>query len=201
MFGSSTFGKAIELIDNDLEGTLQADLPLQLAGGAYLFRDQSGHSVEASDTLTIQPGAIVKFGSFGSGHNFSVNGVLNIDANNAEPVIFTSHRDDRFGGQTTAVTDTISAKRGDFYGLSLNTSGANKAEESIIRNLHVYYGSDAIYANGGETFVNEFDSLHIQYSSGNGLYLLDVNLIVNNSLIEDNRRGIYGDRIARLTGS
>lgn len=192
VFGSSTFGKAIELIDNDLEGTLQADLPLQLAGGAYLFRDQSGHSIEASDTLTIEPGAIVKFGSFGSGHNFSVNGVLNIDANNAEPVIFTSHRDDRFGGQTTAVTDTISAKRGDFYGLSLNTSGANKAEESIIRNLHVYYGSDAIYANGGETFVNEFDSLHIQYSSGNGLYLLDVNLIVNNSLIEDNRRGVYG---------
>ncbi len=192
IFGSSTFGKAIELIDNDLEGTLQADLPLQLAGGAYLFRDQSGHSVESSDTLTIEPGVVIKFGSFGSGHNFSVNGVINIDANNADPVIFTSHRDDRYGGQTTAVTDTISAKRGDFYGLSLNTNGANKAEESIIRNLHVYYGSDAIYANGGETFVNEFDSLHIQYSNGNGLYLVDVNLIVNNSLIENNRRGIYG---------
>lgn len=53
-------------------------------------------TVPGGQTLTVQPGAIVKF----DGHLFTVQGTLLANGSSASPVIFTSIHDDAAGGDT-----------------------------------------------------------------------------------------------------
>lgn len=112
--------------------------------GGYIYNDTtwtagptiivaSGVSVSGA-TLTIQPGAVIKF-SIGT-TSISVGGVLNAQGTVSEPIYFTSIRDDSVG----AIVDTTDPppKAGDWRSIELRDSS------SILRHCEVRYGNDGV---------------------------------------------------------
>jgi len=103
---------------------------------------QSGvHIVEGSitissgATLTLKPGAIVKFVS---GRNLGITiengGILTDEATSESHVVLTSFNDDTVGGDSNFDGGLISPVPGDWYGITINTGGqCNLSAWSEIR--------------------------------------------------------------------
>src|SRR3990172_6639446 len=105
-------------------------------------------TVAAGITLTIEPGTIVKFNS---GTNLDINGVLDAVGNSSGKIVFTSYRDDSFGGDTNG--DGFSAgQSGDWnliYFADSVTDSMTRLEHTIIR-----FGGGS---GEGNVFMNRAD--------------------------------------------
>ena len=95
-----------------------------------VYHVTSDITVPAGQVLTVQPGAIVKFGS---SHLLQVIGTLDVQGTALAPVIFTSLLDDSAGGDTPTDGDT-SGSAGDWCGiLYLAGSDASTLTQAEIR--------------------------------------------------------------------
>jgi hypothetical protein len=139
--------------------TWQADgLPYIISGGLY---------VDYGNTLTINPGTVVKFEN--SSANIQVGGTLTA-TQGANPAIvnivyFTSIKDDTVGGDTDASATTTPAS-GD-WGYISTGSGAITLEHSFVGygGNSSYYGN--LYNNGGTINISTSTISNAKY---NGIY-------------------------------
>jgi len=118
------------------QGTLTADTTWGPEHGAIVVRHMQ---IAAGVTLTIEPGTIVKFMSY---EQMWVDGRLDVRGTAAQPVIFTSIRDDTVGGDTNADGDATSPAPADWGGLHVRWTG--RAE---LENFQIRFASKAIDAN------------------------------------------------------
>ena len=96
-------------------------------------------SVAAGQTLTIQSGAIVKFGA---SQSFTIDGTLDVDGTGGSPVILTSISDDTAGGDTNGDTGTTTPSPGDWVGLRFNSG----SDASTLDNCELRYGGTSGFA-------------------------------------------------------
>lgn len=89
-------------------------------------------TVPAGSTLTVQAGAIVKFGP---GSGMDINGTLNVDGTAGNPVIFTSVPDDTAGGDTNGNGPSTGSPT-DWRGLRFGSA----SDASVLRHLVLRYG-------------------------------------------------------------
>ena len=92
--------------------------------GGKVYEVQSGCTVEAGAMLTIEAGAIVKLplvGRYG-GNRFSIYGKLVANGTMANPVVFTSIRDDSWGGDTNGDGNRSEPYPGECCGVCLPES-------------------------------------------------------------------------------
>lgn len=94
-------------------GTLAGD---ETWAGTLLHLVAQDVSIPAGSTLTIQPGAVVKFASR-RGLTVASGGALNASGTVAQPIVFTSDRDDSAGGDTNGDGAGSLPAAGDWRGI------------------------------------------------------------------------------------
>lgn len=114
-----------------------------LAGHVYLAN--SGLNVLAGTTLTIQPGAIVKFGGI---YTFSVSGTLLANGTSGAPILLTSIHDDT-GGDHNGNAGGSGLAAGQWVQLLLD-GGATASQVSYVEIRGAgWNGNSAIRVTGG----------------------------------------------------
>ncbi|MEA3443183.1 MAG: right-handed parallel beta-helix repeat-containing protein, partial [Bacteroidota bacterium] len=172
-----------------LHGTASENITLAESLNGFPYVIAGTLTVTDDYTLTIPEGEVIKFESSGE---FSIEGTLDVNGTAANPVIFTSFKDDTYGGDLNNDTATTSPSAGDwrrifFYGYG-NREGVGEIDHCIIR----YGGS-----YNANIYFNASDSAHFtnsvcEYSANIGLRASTCNVDISNSTFEDNADdGIY----------
>ncbi len=138
--------------------------------------------IDSDTTLTIAPGAILKFDP---GCSLVVYGVLIAEGTVAEPIIFTSVKDDSYGGDTDEDDGEYGPQAGDWTAIRVHGGTASLNYAKVL-----YGGSDpdnsddgAIYVASGEMELHNSVVAHsklVGTHCGSG-----ATLNVYNSVIED----------------
>jgi hypothetical protein len=100
---------------------------------SYLLVDNL--TVDPGDTLTLDPGVVVKFGHQSDTElkrRIVVNGRLDAVGTAAQPIVLTSERDDTYGADTGADGGDTSPAAGDWGYVQFNGSGS-RLEHCILR--------------------------------------------------------------------
>lgn len=115
---------------------------LRVTSTAYFIVDDV--IISGTDTLTIQPGVVIKFGK---NKTLNVLGKLLVTGTTANPVYFTSGKDDALKGDTNNDGATSPAA-GDWSRIEFGAGSGSVIDSAIIR-----YGSDAL-AHGAITVLS-----------------------------------------------
>jgi hypothetical protein len=176
------------------EGTIYGTL-----GGSYLEGDSAkvvavrGDAfVAGGSTLTITPGTIIKFPrEYGNGR-LEVQGVLKSEGTSTNKIVFTSWKDDTYGGDSNADSIATVPAPGNWDMIWLNGASNNT---SHIFNTIVRYGSSS---NNGNIRIDNssapVDSSYVSFSSWAGIYLYNSSPAITATEIHHNvNYAVYGD--------
>ena len=183
---SGTGGGAID-IDG---GLLVNDITwenVQGLGWPYLVL--SDLTINSGGTLRLPAGTVVKFEHIDTGLN--VNGTLDVQGTASDRVVFTSYRDDSYGGDTNGDGTATSPAPSDWGSIQLNNS-ANTLDYTLIQ-----YGG---YNDGGVYIHDSSPSVEyniIRYNDNYGIYVDNGSPTIKDNNIEDSSQ--FGLRV--WTGS
>ena len=118
-----------------VSGTISSNTDWDTSGSPYVV---SSLSISPGATLTIAAGVVVKFTSAGS--LLEVQGILAVNGTAAQPVVFTSIKDDAAGGDTNGDGSASSPAAGDWTTIWLLNGAKASINYAIVR-----YGGSAFY--------------------------------------------------------
>ena len=167
-------------------GNIQQNLTLEAINNPYYVY---ALTIDSGYTLTIKPGAILKFGwgSYGPTGIF-VHGTLIADGTMDNNTIFTSILDDAYGGDTNNDADTTVAEAGNWGSIAFNEGSENSIlDHSIIRfagteNWGSYYSWYAVACSNASPIISNNT---IQYGNYDGIYLHNSSPAISGNTISD----------------
>lgn len=142
-------------------GTLTAS---ETWAATYVHRVSGVLLVPGGVTLTIPPGAVVKFDA-GAGLFVQAGGTLQAEGILAQPLVFTSARDDTVGGDTNGDGTATAPAAGDWRSIRLDAGATGRFRYAEIR-------------FGGNSTVNE-------YGAGGMIESTGATLTIDNSRISE----------------
>ncbi|HKO48715.1 MAG TPA: hypothetical protein VJV79_13380 [Polyangiaceae bacterium] len=128
--------------------------PTHWSAGVYVVNCK----LELASTLTIDPGAIVKFGL---GFYLSVQPGAKLAAIGSDslPIIFTSLKDDAHGGDTNG--DGVSTGAANDWGCQGSCGDLNiQGDGSVLEHVHALYGSNGVYIQAASTQISKSTFAH-----------------------------------------
>ena len=157
--------------------------------------------VDSGDTLSLDAGLVVKFlyqSSNSSKRYMRVDGILDLNSAPGHEVVFTSSRDDDFGGDTNGDDvegNEYSANRGD-YGYLRIRNGDNQLHDMLFR--YGGYRSDhssALWIDSCSPSVTHCQFENV-YNNGNCIYYyahtsLETQPVIVNNITSGGVRGLY----------
>ena len=145
-----------------------------------LYKVTSDLVVPSGATLTIEPGAIVKFAA---GKSLTVNngGTLKAIGTRALPIVFTSIKDDANGGDTNDDGDVTSAAGGDWYGISVY----GKADFAYATMMYAGPSNERGIIETRNSGALTMDSCKVAHSKYDGIWNWGGTIRVTNSIIAD----------------
>ena len=143
----------------NVSGTISSDTTWTLADSPFVL--EGTVTVSTGVTLTLQPGVVVK-GNYNPSYSsvLLVNGTLVADGTAAQPIVFTSFRDDSFGGDTNGDGSATVPAKGDWIGLAFYGSSTG----NVLDNVVVRYGG-YWYGNANRNIYTNTSGLAISASS------------------------------------
>ncbi len=172
-------------------GTLENSATLRAINYPYVLNDIT---VDSGVTLTIEPGAILKFNihTMWSAMGIWVHGTLIADGTPSEKIVFTSIKDDSYGGDTNNDGDSTSATPADWGSIYFyNNSADCVLDNTIIK----YAGTEwwgyycTHFAICCEESNPTISNSLIQYGAYDGIYC------------SNSSSTISGNTISNLSGS
>ncbi|QDV05391.1 hypothetical protein Poly30_08880 [Planctomycetes bacterium Poly30] len=168
LLAATTVGAGSLHAQVDLSGNLSDSTTGALLSGT-VYHATGSIRVPTGATLTIQPGAIVKFAF---DRQFTIDGTLNCTGTSLNPVIFTDLRDDSAGGDTNGDGSASVPAPAWWRGVHYNAS----ASSSQTRGLTIRYSGRFI---SGFYLVNNtatFSDCLSEFSSSSGFDLTSSSL-------------------------
>ena len=180
----------------NVTGDITSDTEWTIQGSPYIVNfsnnKYSQHLllVASSTTLTIDPGAIVKFGAY---NGMTVDGALHAEGTADNPIIFTSLKDDTAGGDTNGDGNATTPTDEQWMYLQFNTDSNGTFDNATVR----YGGASAVNSGGsfseftgienyGGTLIVDYTTLTHNGYDGLGQYgghtTLSHSLISNQSV-------------------
>jgi RHS repeat-associated protein len=151
--------------------TWDSDLPYVL----------NGITVNAGITLGLLPGAVIKFAS---GTALTINGRLNAPGTAANPIIFTSLKDDSAGGDTNNDGSASRPAPGDWSRIAFSNSSVNSLLDYVVVRYGGSGGNGSISVDGSAPTIR---NSQIVRGSSYGIRLTNVAMpSITDSLIADN---------------
>jgi len=156
----SVYKGKVRVIDKDIDVTTT-----WYADTVYIINDND-FWVEAS--LTIQAGTVIKFSSSGQFMTVSASGTVNATGTATDSIIFTSIKDDSYGGDNNGDGLGTTPLAGDWYRISLES------------NSNIFVFCKFLYGGGGTSYKSTLE-------------ILSNNCQVKNCTFANNRGGKFGD--------
>lgn len=144
---------AVLLPFTNIRGNLPAD---------HLYASQ-GFRINYGDTMTVEPGVIVKMET----GNVQIDGNMTIAGTPADPIVFTSWKDDEYGGDTYHDGSSTQPAAGDWSLFYYGPNGVGSIEHGVFR----YNGA---FGNPSVQFGNQVASFNhsvIEHCGNTGLYI------------------------------
>ena len=142
-------------------------------------------TVNSGATLTVDPGVVIKFVDTNAG--LEVNGVVNADGIASEPIVFTSLKDDAYGGDTNQDSASTTPAVGDWRAVKVLANG------SVLDNVVMRYGGykDSPSASYWANLRVENSSVSIsnsifEYSAAYGAYLKTASSTIEGNTFRNN---------------
>lgn len=161
--GSVTMDAGTELryLTVKTSGTLNTDTVWR---GNGVIRVTGNVTVASGATLSVMPGAVVKFNP---GVSLTVNsgGTLNAIGTRAQPIVFTSVKDDEHGGDTNGDGDATVAQPGDWAYIRIRGTGAFDHCSVLYASSEENYGG--VEAYGGTVTFDNGEIAHMKWDSVN----------------------------------
>ena len=146
--------------------TLSSNKTLTKLKSPYLIKD--GLTINSGVTLTIEPGTVVKF--YDTSSYLIALGAIKANGSSSDKIIFTSFKDDSYGGDLNNDGSATSPQYGDWKIISLEGAGS-EIDQTIIR-------------YGGKNSSNGWANLKVK----------NVSATIKNSVIEEsNAYGLWLD--------
>lgn len=115
------------------------------------------------NTLIIQGGTIIKFTDDGPDMTLGSGGTISAGGSIDAPIIFTSFKDDRHGGDTNGDADATAPDVKDWGGISTNDNNG-----SVFSFCEFYYGGGSTYSSTLEVYGSNIQVMNCTFAHNAG---------------------------------
>ena len=169
-------------------GTIYTDTEWSPYFQAYVV--QGSLTIAQGAKLTINPGTVVKFQYNSS--RLTVNGILSAEGTADSPIIFTSLKDDGYGGDTNNDGSGSSPAAQDWDGIYFMTGSGQSVMKHCVVRYGGYYGSErkeaGIYCDGASPAVT---NCTVSHNNQSGIRLNNASPTISNNTISNQSYGIW----------